>query len=678
MASPFFHHQPQTTTDDDSIAILFSSNSNSPLYELELDESTSLSSTTTPSIHSQLSSSTTTKPTYNKLTTKNLSYSISQKGPNSISNLIYSIVPLIKNTNPNQVPILKSVSFEARSSEILAIVGPSGTGKSTLLRIISGRVRNNNDLFDDNRACIYINDQDVKSATHLRKTCGFVPQEDDLLPLLTVKETLMFSAKFRLVKERVERVESLMQELGLAHVGDGFVGDEEKRGISGGERKRVSIGVEMMHDPPFLLLDEPTSGLDSSSALQVMELLSSMAKSKQRTIILSIHQPSYRILDFISSFLILSHGSVVHHGSLHSLEETINKLGFRIPPQLNPLEFSMESEIISALEHHYNTNSISNSTQQQINFPSSKPWKPDDNSSIINNNEFPGFEILVLCSRFWKIIYRTKQLFLARTVQALVGGFGLGSVYVSVKKDETGIAERLGLFAFSLSFLLSSTVEALPIYLQERRVLMKEASRGAYKISSYIIANTIIFLPFLFAVALLFSIPVYWLVGLNPSLPAFSFFVFLVWMIVLMASSLVMFLSAVSPDFISGNSLICTVLGAFFLFSGYFIPKKNIPKYWIFMYYVSIYRYPLDSMITNEYWSQRDVCFSRSDLMIYNNSTGGGGDYKCLTTGNDVLKNGDLEGDNRWINVGIMFGFFIIYRVLCWIILLRRVSKTTI
>ncbi|KAF2291958.1 hypothetical protein GH714_042300 [Hevea brasiliensis] len=235
-----------------------------------------------------------------------------------------------------------------------------------------------------------------------------------------------------------------MLELGLSHVADSFVGDEENRGISGGERKRVSIGVDVIHDPPILLLDEPTSGLDSTSALQV--------------------------------------------------------------------------------------------------------------------------------------IYRTKQLFLARTMQALVGGFGLGSVYMKVRKDEGGVAERLGLFAFSLSFLLSSTVEALPIYLQERRVLMKEASRGAYRISSYMIANTIIFLPFLFAVALLFSVPVYWLVGLNPSFSAFTFFTFVVWIIVLMASSLVLFLSAISPDFISGNSLICTVLGAFFLFSGYFIPKDSIPN----------------------------------------------------------------------------------------------------
>lgn len=564
--------------------------------------------------------------------------------------------------------ILKSVSFAAKSSEILAIVGPSGTGKSTLLKILSGRVKDKH----FNPKTVTLNDHfSINSASQLRKICGFVPQDDNLLPLLTVKETLMFSAEFRLRettnrKEREERVDSLMHELRLMHVRDSFVGDEDNRGISGGERKRVSIGVDMIHDPPVLLLDEPTSGLDSTSALQVIELLSAMAMAKQRTMVISIHQPSYRILGYISRFLILSSGSVAHNGSLESLVETIHRLGFKIPVQINALEFSME--IIHKLEEAY-TNPANQTLNVENGDLSSFPITQMENEKIRYSSFSHLFEINVLCHRFWKIIYRTKQLFLARTMQALVGGIGLGSVYIKMKRDEEGIAERLGLFAFSLSFLLSSTVEALPIYLQERRVLMKEASRGAYKISSYMIANTIVFLPFLFAVAIIFSTPVYWLVGLSPSISAFAFFTFAVWLIVLMASSLVLFLSAVSPDFISGNSLICTVLGAFFLFSGYFIPKESIPKYWIFMYYVSLYRYPLDSLLINEYWSLRDECFTRDSR---DNST-------CLVTGKDVLKGRGLEEqDTRWMNVGIMFGFFVFYRVLCWVILARRVSKTTI
>ncbi|XP_077218965.1 ABC-2 type transporter family protein [Tasmannia lanceolata] len=639
------------------------------------DDSTILYSTTdsaqystTPSLspfyHSPPSPSLQSMELY-KLTVRNLSYNIQPKS--KLPTLFHHSLNHCKPIN-----ILDSVSFVAKSSEILAILGPSGAGKSTLLRVISGRITKTE--FDPKS--LYLNNHSITSPNQLRKICGFITQEDNLLPLLTVKETLMFSAKFRLrgksSKEKEEKVSLLMQELGLVHVANSFIGDEETRGISGGERKRVSIGVDIIHDPPILLLDEPTSGLDSKSALQVIELLESMAKARGRTIILTIHQPSYRILQYISTFLVLSRGSVAYSGSLGSLEETIDQLGFKIPAQLNALEFSLE--IIKLLES--SNQSESYTSVEDIESLSYLRWLEDGDEEFLQGTvdrmQLGGcyywrlYEIICLCCRFSKTIYRTKQLLLARTLQALVGGLGLGSVYLKVKKNEDGVAERLGFFAFSLSFLLSSTVEALPIFLQERRVLMREASRGAYKVSSYMVANTLVFVPFLLVVSLIFAFPVYWLVGLNPSFGAFTFFVLVVWLIVLMASSLVLFLSSISPDFIAGNSLICVVLGAFFLFSGYFIPKESIPSYWVFMYYVSLYKYPLDSLLINEFWSMREECFSSQ---VQDNSI-------CLLKGRDVLKSRGLNADSRWINVGIMVGFFLFYRVLCWVILSRKASRT--
>ncbi|KAF6160087.1 hypothetical protein GIB67_018867 [Kingdonia uniflora] len=374
----------------------------------------------------------------------------------------------------------------------------------------------------------------------LRRICGFVAQEDNLLPLLTVKETLMFSAKFKLrgmySEERNIRVETLMQELDLLYVANSFIGDEETRGVSGGERKRVSIGVAVIHDPPILLLDEPTSGLDSTSAYQVIELLSSMAKVKQRTIVLTIHQPSFRILHYIDKFLFLSRGSVIHSGSLDQLEETITSMGFKIPIEINALEFAME--IIKPLE---------DMDPRSCSLVEHNKESPDylDKAASLGKNYASG------CRRFW-----------------------------------------IGKCVFK--------VEALPKYLQERRVLMKEASRGSYKVSSYKLANTMISIPFLLVVAILFAVPVYWLVGLNPSFTAFAFFL-LFW----------------EPSF----------------FSGYFIPKENIPKYWMFMYYVSLYKYPLDSLLVNEYWSMQGKCFSWKDR----------DHLVCSLTGGDVLRVRGLE-----------------------------------
>ncbi|XP_062082250.1 ABC transporter G family member 23 [Humulus lupulus] len=672
--APCFQQANNVNNGDTDSVILFSNSDDHYSHEDQTSTASPSSlNNSPPSDHHHTHDDQYMKPTY-KLTVTNLSYYTQL--PTT------SFLPFFSKTKI--VSILKSISFTAKSSEIIAIVGPSGTGKSTLLGILSGRVVNHKHYTNFDPKTISINDHPISHSSHLKKICGFVAQEDNLLPLLTVKETLMFAAKFSLKRlgciERESRVSSLLKELGLWNVAESFVGDEEHRGISGGERKRVSIGVEMIQDPPILLLDEPTSGLDSTSALQVIELLSMVARTKKLTVVLSIHQPSYRILQYISNYLVLSRGSVVHNGSLQSLEETIvGKLGIQIPVQLNALEFALE--IVRTLEDYsYSKKDYDTDHHMEVVlWPDREDfggYEHDQNIGKTTDSTTYCFfanyilEIMFLCSRFWKIIYRTKQLFLARTMQALVGGFGLGSVYVKMRRDEGGVAERLGLFAFSLSFLLSSTVEALPIFLQERQVLMKESSRGAYRISSYMIANTVVFLPFLFAVAIIFAVPLYWIVGLNPSSAAFLFFTLVVWLILLMASSLVLFLSAVSPDFISGNSLICTVLGAFFLFSGYFIPKESIPKYWIFMYYVSLYRYPLDSLLTNEYWSLRSKCFNWNKESV-------DGQPRCLLTGNDVLKSRGLEDDPRWINVGIMLGFFVFYRLLGWIILSRRSAKTT-
>ncbi|KAK8501171.1 hypothetical protein V6N12_008180 [Hibiscus sabdariffa] len=150
----------------------------------------------------------------------------------------------------------------------------------------------------------------------------------------------------------------------------------------------------------------------------------------------------------------------------------------------------------------------------------------------------------------------------------LISGLVLGSIFGRAKDDLAGAEEKVGLFAFILTFLLSCTTEALPIFLQEREILMKETSCGSYRVSSYAIANGLVYLPFLLILAILFSTPLYWLVGLSPNFVAFIHFLVLIWLILYTANSVVVCFSALVPNFIVGNSVISGVMGSFFLFSG--------------------------------------------------------------------------------------------------------------
>ncbi|CAL5209444.1 unnamed protein product [Lathyrus oleraceus] len=275
-------------------------------------------------------------------------------------------------------------------------------------------------------------------------------------------------------------------------------------------------------------------------------------------------------------------------------------------------------------------------------------------------------EICTLFKRFWKIIYRTRQLLLTNTAEALLVGLVLGTIYINIGFDKEGIVKRSGLFAFTLTFLLSSTTETLPIFINERPILLRETSSGVYRLSSYLIANTLVFLPYLLVVAVIYSIPVYFLVGLCGSWLSFAYFVLVIWVIVLMANSFVLFLSSLAPNYIAGTSLLTVLLAAFFLFSGYFISKDCLPKYWLFMHFFSMYKYALDALLINEY-----SCLATRCLIWFQEN-----DRECMITGGDVLQKRGLHERQRWTNVYFLIGFFVFYRVLCFFVLLRKISRS--
>uniref|UniRef100_A0A0V0IHX6 Putative ABC transporter G family member 8-like n=1 Tax=Solanum chacoense TaxID=4108 RepID=A0A0V0IHX6_SOLCH len=551
---------------------------------------------------------------------------------------------------PPPINILKDISFTAYPSQILAIVGPSGAGKSTLLDILAAGT-------SPTSGTLLLNSLPLHSPSTFRKLSAYVPQHDCSLPQLTVSETFAFSA--RLLNPKLNDVscivDSLLAELRLTHL----THTRLAHGLSGGERRRVSIGLSLLHDPAILLLDEPTSGLDSNSALNVMQTLRSITDSRQRTVLLSIHQPSFKILATIDKILLLSKGTVVHHGTLSSLEEFLLEKGFTVPPQLNSLEYAME--MLSQLNEKKPITPISSPPKNPTTTP-----VPEAKTGEIKYRSSRFHEIAVLYSRFWKIIYRTKQLLLTNTLQALGVGLVLGTIYINIGFGKAGIEKRFGLFAFTLTFLLSSTTETLPIFINERPILLRETSSGVYRLSSYLIANTLVFLPYLLVIAILYSISLYFLVGLCYSWQAFTYFVLTIWVIVLMANSFVLFLSSVAPNYIAGTSLVTLLLAGSFLFSGYFITKETMPKFWTMLHYLSMYKYGLDALLINEY-----SCLVAKCLIWYDEKN-----KVCMVSGSDVLDKRGLHERERWTNIYILIGFFLFYRLLWLIVLIRRVSRS--
>ena len=200
----------------------------------------------------------------------------------------------------------------------LWFVGPSGSGKSTLLNTLACRLDVNTIVEGEMR----LNGAQYDNA-ELKRIAGYVMQDDLLNGYLTVQETLMYTARLRLArsftdKERLERVKEVMADLGLSHVHNVTVGTPLKKGISGGERKRVCVGMQLLNRPQLLFLDEPTSGLDSVTALDLVRTFHALAhgesQEKAVTIVCSIHQPQAKIFNLFDSLILLKTGTIIYQG----------------------------------------------------------------------------------------------------------------------------------------------------------------------------------------------------------------------------------------------------------------------------------------------------------------------------------------------------------------------------
>ncbi|KAK2437324.1 ABC transporter G family member [Trifolium repens] len=210
--------------------------------------------------------------------------------------------------------ILQGLTGYAKPGQLLAIMGPSGCGKSTLLDTLAGRLSSNTRQTGD----ILINGQKQELSYG---TSAYVTQDDTLLTTLTVREAVYYSAQLQLPntmskEEKKERADFTIKEMGLQDAINTRIGGWGVKGISGGQKRRVSICIEILPRPRLLFLDEPTSGLDSAASYYVMKRIATLDHKDgiQRTIITSIHQPSTEVFQLFHNLCLLSSGRTVYFG----------------------------------------------------------------------------------------------------------------------------------------------------------------------------------------------------------------------------------------------------------------------------------------------------------------------------------------------------------------------------
>lgn len=578
-------------------------------------------------------------------------------------------------TSLQERTILNGITGMVPPGEILAVLGPSGSGKSTLLNALAGRLEKHSYT-----GTILANNK--KLSKPVLKRTGFVTQDDVLYPHLTVRETLVFCSLLRLPKtltknEKIALVESVIHELGLVKCENTIIGNGFIRGVSGGERKRVSIAHEMLINPSLLILDEPTSGLDSTAAYRLVATLGSLAK-KGKTIVTSVHQPSSRVYQMFDSVLVLCEGRSIYFGKGSEAMSYFGSVGFSPSFPMNPADFLLDlangvhqldgtrekerPNIKQSLVSSYNNLLAPTVKAACMDTTTGNPLKEAAVGRAAKRS-CPGpstwfNQFTILLQRSLK--ERKHESFNSlRVFQVITAAILAGSMWWH--SDMRNIQDRLGLLFFiSIFWGVFPSFNAVFAFPQDRAIFVKERASGMYTLSSYFMARIVGDLPMELILPTIFLAMTYWMGGLKPDLYSFILTLMVLLGYVLVAQGLGLALGATIMDAKRATTMVTVIMLAFVLIGGFYVHK--VPSCLAWIKYISITFYGYRLFVNVQYGDGKEVssllgCYHR------HGSVDGGG---CRFIEEDI------EGQiPPIVSIGVLLCMLVGYRLLAYLALRR-------
>ncbi|KAJ9670141.1 hypothetical protein PVL29_026599 [Vitis rotundifolia] len=549
--------------------------------------------------------------------------------------------------------ILQGLTGYAQPGEVLAIMGPSGCGQSTLLDALAGRLGSNTWQVGD----ILINGG---------------------------KQRLAFGTSLQLPdsmsrSEKRERAEMTIREMGLQDAMNTRIGGWIVKGLSGGQKRRVSICIEILTRPKLLFLDEPTSGLDSAASFHVMSRIVKLAYHDGITVIASIHQPSSEVFELFHNLCLLSSGKTVYFGSASNF---FGSSGFPWPPLRNPSDHYLRTinkdfdagieqgpgermsteEAINLLVRSYKSSEtclqvqgrVSEICQQKVNSDRSLfLWK---GVMLENRGSHASFitQCLVLTRRSFVSMYRDLGYYWLRLAIYIALCLCVGTIFYDIGSSYGSIQARGSMLMFVAAFLTFLAIGGFPSFVEDMKIFGRERLNGHYGVASFVVGNTFSSIPYLLMISLIPGAIACYLVDLHDGLEHFIFFALTLFVCVMLVESLMMIVASAG---IQGVMMPC---------GGFFRLPNDLPEaFWKYpMYCIAFHKFASQGFYKNEF----------EGLTFPNNEAGG----PPTTSGEEILRNiWQLEmGNSKWVDLAILFGTAVLYRLL-FLGIIKTVEEVT-
>jgi len=600
--------------------------------------------------------------------------------------------------------ILNPVNATFNAGVLNVIMGPSGSGKTSLLNSMALRLRNSVGTKYRPAGKLTFNGA-VPSDSVIRSVCSYVCQDDDaLLPSLTVRETLRFAAGLRLPsfmskEEKNRRAEDVLLKMGLKDCADNLIGGELVKGISGGEKRRVSIAVQVLTDPRILLLDEPTSGLDAFTANSIMEVLQGLA-NEGRTLILTIHQARSDLFREFGNVLLLARGgSQVYSGPGKDMLGYLARHGYECPTHTNPADFALDmitidlqqegrelesrKRVQKLIDHWKEESSSTNekpagildevtkdapeqhstqNTTHRRSFNKANLSTPAELGALIRKRAPITTALPLLLHRATINTYRQPELIVARLMQVIGLALVLALFFAPFDNDYYSVQNRMGFVQEIGAFYFVGMLQNTAIYPNERDVFYREDDDGVYSVHAFLAAYTILEVPFEIISCMIFGVLGVIAVDLPRTATLYFVSVFACFGIVSCGESLgIMFNTLFGHTGFAVN-----IMGVFLALANTMagILSIDMPELFKAFNYLSPIRYGTRAVAP---YSLRDIKFTCNEEQRLQNG-------KCpIETGQQVLELYNFDVDPV-VNVACLAACVVVYRLLAWGLL--KIART--